>query len=165
MKTIVVILLLCIVASMLGPCDTRHDIRESQLRTMCKHNVQLIASGLEMYRDDYKGQLPPSIDLLVTGDYHAWHKGYVCPSYRKAHSRQVAKLMKRDPAGLLRTSYRYLHPPQERAGLEIVMEEIFEHPAAAWKSLPAGRHVITRELRVRFVPTRRPEPTEQPSTR
>ena len=149
---LILILTAFVVGGLLTPAG--HEPPEWMRRSMCKQNLHQIASALKMYRDDNDGQFPPSIDYLVTGKYHAHYMSYVCPSYRKAHEREIARVRKNSPAELLETSYRYIHPPQAEGGMTIVVKEILEHAAVSRKSLTAGRHVITHELEVIFVPSK-----------
>lgn len=128
---------------------------EMAYRLNCAGNLKQIAMACKMYRDDHGG-VPES--FLGLKEYLPPGRIYVCPHYYADHSRQIVKLEKNDREQLLYTSYDYLGPNGESdrsLGEVIVVREKIHHPPCVAsdpaQSRPTGHHVITHDLKVKFI--------------
>lgn len=130
----------------------RPPLSEAPCRMGCAAHLKQIAMACGMYKDDH-GTLPAS--FLDMRDYLSPGRIYVCPRYFADHVKEIVRLDKTDREKLLYTSYDYLGPDGEMdatLGEMIVVREKVHHPAYPAAEPWAGHHVITRGLRVEFVP-------------
>lgn len=160
---ITILVLFALLPTLIPPS---HHMSESAYRMNCAANLKQIALALSMYREDH-GTLPES--FLGMKDYLSPGRIYLCPRYFADHVKEIVRLEKTDREKLLYTSYDYLGPSGETdvsLGEVIVVREKVHHPprftSDPARSGPAGHHVITRDLQVKFVPdeTRKGNKTE-----